>query len=192
MNDNMNHVLNVTGVDIDGNALSGVAVRVLYEDEEIGRGTTRGRNMPFTLQFSGEYDYLTLEATFDSHKQTVNVPPGNLNYEFKFPVIPPQLPTHVPTWFPVAGFVTGAITLIFLMAVLVMGMFGHDVSQNGRFLVVIILAFGFAMSFSFVGGSAAANGRIPAFKQSPIRFSVGGGVAVFVIVLLLGWKIYLR
>jgi len=102
--------------------------------------------------------------------------------------LPQLLIRPFPSWFPIAGFITGALTLIFFMVISLLGMFPHAVPLDDRFIVVIVLAFGLAMSFSFIGGSAAASGRIPFFQKSPIRFSAGGGIAVFVVVLLTGWK----
>jgi hypothetical protein len=57
-----------------------------------------------------------------------------------------------------------------------------------------VLALGAALSGSFLGGSAAAEGKIPLpfVKDHPIAFSAGGGVAILVIVLVIGYYIYIR
>ena len=193
MENGLNNVLNVYGLDKGGNGLVGVEIRVSYEGQEIGGGTTRGPNKPFSLQLPDGYDFITVDASYNGVKQTANIPSGAHDYEFHFPVDPPPPPPNaVPTWFPITGAVLGALTLFFFMAILLMTMFNHPVPASGQFIVVIILSFGLAMSFSFVGGSAAASGRIPFFKDSPVQFAVGGGVAVFVIALLLGWKMYVQ
>jgi hypothetical protein len=97
----------------------------------------------------------------------------------------------IPKWFPVAGFCTGGVTLAFFMVLVLLSMTGKEVPHASRFLIVIVLAIGMAMSSAFLGGSAAAEGKIPFFQDSPIKFSVGGAIAVFVIVLLLGSRLYI-
>ena len=52
---------------------------------------------------------------------------------------------------------------------------------------MIVLALGMAMLRFLV---AAAESKIPFFKNSPIESGAGGAIAVFVIVLLLGSKLY--
>jgi hypothetical protein len=98
--------------------------------------------------------------------------------------------SSVPSWFSVAGFATSGATLLFFMALVVASTFGKEVPLGSRFLVVIVMALGTALSSAFLGGSAVASGKIPIFKDSPLTFSVGGGIAVFVIVLALGKALY--
>jgi hypothetical protein len=96
-------------------------------------------------------------------------------------------------WISKAGYVTGILTLVFFMAMVVASLFGYNVPANSRFVVVVVLAFGTALSFAFFGGTAAAHGSIPIpfSEQKPIAFSVTGGIAVFIIVLALGYYLYL-
>jgi hypothetical protein len=97
-----------------------------------------------------------------------------------------QLSRGVPAWFTVAGFVAGAITLLFVMGLVLTSLAIKEVPQGSRFLVLIVVAVGMALSSSFLGGSAVASGKIPFFKDTPLVFSATGGIAVFVIVLLIG------
>jgi hypothetical protein len=94
----------------------------------------------------------------------------------------------------IAGLVSGLMTLLFFMLLVVAALFERQVPSGTRFLVIIVLAFGAAMSASFLGGVAAAEGSvpIPGAEQNVIAFSVGGGVAVLVIVLLVGYFFYVR
>ena len=86
------------------------------------------------------------------------------------------------------GYAIGVGTLLFLMY-LVLRTQGIDCDR--RFLVVAILALGIAMAFSFIGGSAKAEGKLPLpEKWSPVTFAVSGGIAAFLIVLLAGWQMY--
>jgi hypothetical protein len=187
----MDNILNIFTVDKAGNALSDVDVLVLSGDQEIGRGTTRGRNKPVTVQYPSTYDSLTIEARYKGAAQSATIPGATKNFEFKFQVDPPPVESRMPHWFPVAGFFSGILTLLFFMGLVVAGIFGHNVPSESRFPVVIIMAFGLALDVSFIGGDAAAKGQIPFFKDSPVVFTVGGGIAAFVIALLLGWKMYI-
>jgi hypothetical protein len=49
-----------------------------------------------------------------------------------------------------------------------------------------------ALSTAFIGGDAAANGHIPipGASEHPVRFSMTGGLAVFVILILIGTWVY--
>jgi hypothetical protein len=97
-------------------------------------------------------------------------------------------PTTRPArWVMVVGYLTGLLTLLFFMGLVVARLLGLTADVD-RFLVLAVLALGLALSFSFIGGTAGAQGKLPLglANKYPISFSVGGGVAVFVIVLLVG------
>jgi hypothetical protein len=98
----------------------------------------------------------------------------------------------VPGWFPVAGVMFGGLTLLFFMGLAVAGLFGKDIPCSTRFPVLVVIAFGSALAASFLGGSAVAKGRLPfPFTEAhPLQFGVGGGIAMFVIVLVLSHWIY--
>lgn len=97
-----------------------------------------------------------------------------------------------PGWVMVAGGVFGGVTILFLMALIILGVFGREVPSGYRFLIVSVIALGLALSSAFIGGDAAAKGQIPIplLNQHPLTFSVAGGVATFIIVLLLGNLLY--
>jgi hypothetical protein len=87
-------------------------------------------------------------------------------------------------WMKIAGFIFVAFTVGSLF-LLVIGVF-PVVSKTIFFNVWI--AFCAAASFSFIGGEAAAEGKVPipnVLGGSPVAFSLAGGISVFVIVLLL-------
>ena len=99
----------------------------------------------------------------------------------------------IPSWFQPAGFCTGLLTLIFLMAIVVASIFGHEIPPTGRFPFLAVFALGCALSTSFLTGEAAASGKIPFFgNQHPIAISVTGGIAVLTIILLVGYNIYIK
>jgi hypothetical protein len=121
---------------------------------------------------------------------------GNLpthGFDNPFPP-PPMPPAKVPAWFAVVGAFFGGLTLLFLMALVASEVIGHPVPPNGRFLVVAVLGLGAALSGGFLGGDAATKGNIPLpfAKEHPIAFSASGGVAILVIVLLIGYYVYVR
>jgi hypothetical protein len=87
------------------------------------------------------------------------------------------------TWVRTAGLAIGALTLLYMMAVALLLMF-HDIeiSSDARSVLIIVLAVGLALAFSFIGGHAAASGTVPLLARHPLKFSAGGGIAVFLIV----------
>lgn len=92
-----------------------------------------------------------------------------------------------------AGFISGAMTLLFFMLIVILSIFNHGVPCAGRFPAVAVLALGVALGLSFIGGAATAQGTLPLpGSWKPVRFAVAGGVASLVIVLLIGWLFYAR
>jgi uncharacterized membrane protein len=99
---------------------------------------------------------------------------------------------NVPTWFQAAGFICGVLTLVFFMALVVGSLFGHVIPKESRFLVSIVFALGCALATTFLGGEAAASGKIPIGKENPLAISATGGIAVLVIVLVLAYQFYVK
>jgi len=90
----------------------------------------------------------------------------------------------VPYWFPIAGVVFTALTILTLFLALT-GVVPIDPGK--RVLFNVWVAFCLAASVGFLTGSASASGKIPlpsALGDSPIAFSAVGGVAVFLVILL--------
>ena len=98
----------------------------------------------------------------------------------------------LPDWFPKAGFICGFFTLIFFMGMVIASVFDFSIPKTERYLVITVLSLGLALSSSFLGGYALAQGKLPLpfAKDSPIKFSVAGGFAVFVITFALGYWFY--
>jgi hypothetical protein len=115
------------------------------------------------------------------------------NYMAKQPA-PGVLSKAVPSWFAIAGYATGLLTLLFLMGLVVAGIFGHEVQCNTRMLVVFVVSFGLALASAFIGGDQAAKGSLPFpfASERPIAFTVSAGIAVFVVALLLGYYTYAK
>jgi hypothetical protein len=97
----------------------------------------------------------------------------------------------VPKWFPIAGVAFAAATLLFFMA---LTLFGNAlrIGPESRFAVIAVFSLGVGLSASFLGGTAAAEGKIPLpFAQAnPLQFSLAGGVAVVMISMLLASALY--
>jgi hypothetical protein len=69
--------------------------------------------------------------------------------------------------------------------------FGHEIPSGSRFLVVAVLALGCALSATFLGGEAVASGKVPFFGNAhPLAISATGGIALLVIILVLGHYFY--
>jgi hypothetical protein len=81
-----------------------------------------------------------------------------------------------------------------LMLLIILSLFNKEIPMTSRFIVVAFLALSVGLSSTFLGGTAAAKGGItlPFFRESPMSFAVTGGIAVFVIVLMLGYVLYVR
>jgi hypothetical protein len=109
----------------------------------------------------------------------------------KPPTNPPN-PSSVPPWFAKAGASFGGVTLLFFMGLVGASIVHLEVPPSAMPLVNIVLALSIALSFAFVGGSAAAEGKIPIpyIKDNPLGFSVSGGIGVFVIVLLISFWLF--
>jgi hypothetical protein len=90
---------------------------------------------------------------------------------------------HAPKWVPVAGAVFAFLTFVSLLYLLV----SPEGIPPGRTLIFNVwVAFCVAASGAFLGGDASSRGKIPWFKGvTPARFAVTGGVAVFIITLLI-------
>jgi hypothetical protein len=82
----------------------------------------------------------------------------------------------------IIGVIFAAVTVLFLMYLLLAG---QEIAQPRRIIFDVLIAFCAACSAAFIGSDAAASGRIPYFKDSPIRFSAAGGFGVFVVTFLL-------
>lgn len=96
-----------------------------------------------------------------------------------------------PKWLQPAGLVFGLLTLLFLMAIVGASIFGRVIPNEGKFPLLIVFAFGAALSTSFLTGHAAMSGQLPFGDKNPIAVSASGGIAVLLIILILGYKIYL-
>jgi hypothetical protein len=101
---------------------------------------------------------------------------------------------EIPSWFSIAGVVFGAIALLFLMSLLVLSLFNREIPTASRFILVAFLALSIGLSSTFLGGTAVARGTmsLPLIKESPMSFAVTGGIAAFIIILVLGYFLYAK
>ena len=99
----------------------------------------------------------------------------------------PEKPS-VPNWYGLASIAFGAVTLLFLMAIVWLRGFGEqELNETGLLALRLVISLTSALTFNFVGGKASAEGKIPIpfAKQAPIQFGIFGGFAVFIVVFLL-------
>ncbi len=92
-----------------------------------------------------------------------------------------------PGWYPVAAVIFTAITILSLFYLIVRP---EDLAPTRHPIFDVWFSFCLAASFSFIGGTAQASGRIPLFKDSPLQFMVFGGIAVFIIALVIMFRLY--
>lgn len=88
---------------------------------------------------------------------------------------------EIPAWFPVAGVAFAAVTVLFLMYLIL----GPNMDAQKKTTFDVLMAFCASASAGFLGGSAVANGSIPLFQNSPIAFSAYGGIGTFIVVFLI-------
>lgn len=86
------------------------------------------------------------------------------------------------------------MVLLFIMGLVVASLVEFDVPCNSRFAVIVTLALGARLATSLLGGLALAEGKFADLINflTPVQFSVGGGVAVIVIMLILGNFLYVQ
>lgn len=103
-------------------------------------------------------------------------------------------PVSSAEWMQKTGALVGILTLIFFMALVFISIMGFEVPTTSRFIVTVVLALGSGLSVHFLGGSAAVSGYIPLplAKEHPVRFAATGALAVLVIILALGYLLYVR
>jgi hypothetical protein len=92
-------------------------------------------------------------------------------------------------WVLVAGAVFGAMTLLFLMGLVLSG---KEIPCSGRFPFAMVISFGAALAVSFIGGSAAASGTLGVTKESAFKFTAAGGIAVLIIMMFLTSRMYVE
>src|SRR4051794_11128011 len=108
---------------------------------------------------------------------------------------PPQKPPPVDPFghaFPRgiiwAGYVCAVIALLFFI-----GLTFIPISCGQRFPAIVVLALATALASAFIGGSASASGQLPLPKgMSPVKFAVTGGIAVLIILLILGHTLWVQ
>jgi hypothetical protein len=92
-------------------------------------------------------------------------------------------------WFPILGAVTLVITIAFFMWLV---QAGRDLSETQAFLTILIVSLAAAATTFFVGSWAKAQGAIaiPWLSDDPVKFATTGGIAAFIIVLVVAIAAY--
>jgi fido (protein-threonine AMPylation protein) len=91
------------------------------------------------------------------------------------------------------GVVFGGAALVFFMGLVILSAWGHPVPHEAHYLVVIVLALSGALSAGFLGGNASARGVIPfpGLNEHPLTVAFTGGIAVLIVLLVLGSRLFL-
>jgi len=184
--------LNVFVFSRNRKPIHGAKVVIAVNGKDIVFGTTKGKDgAPLMMGASPNVTSVTLRAEYQYGTQLIRSPPVHVDLDernFNIYLSEVEMPSDVPKWFPIAGYAAGVITLLFFMYVAAV--------QQGQanFAHVIVVAVGVALAAVFLGGDAAAKGAItlPFMKDNPLGFAFTGGIAVFVVVLGLGWALFLR
>jgi hypothetical protein len=96
------------------------------------------------------------------------------------------------TWVMKVGAAIGCATLLLFTILLLASLWGHIVPREARYLVVIVLALSSSLSVGFLGGNASARGALslPFGNENPLTVALSGGIAVLVILLVLGQRLF--
>lgn len=89
-----------------------------------------------------------------------------------------------------AGMAFGGLALVFFMGLVLLSIWGHVIPRDARYLVVIVLSLSGALSAGFLGGNASARGIIPFATDHPLTVAFTGGIAVLIILLVLGSRLF--
>lgn len=101
--------------------------------------------------------------------------------------------TSPSSWLERNGLYIGAGTLVFMMLLVILSIFGYEVSDRGKFACVSVLALGSAFAAAAFTGRAALSGEIPfVHNQRPLIISATGGFATFIIVFVFGYWLYIK
>jgi hypoxanthine phosphoribosyltransferase len=193
----------------------GKTMKVLIVDDICRSGGTlaRARNYVEKSMDLRKFRIETAAIAFYDRLYSQPIPPTYSVYSPERPIadaqgeeelvdVPPPIAVNerltknqdVQSWFPIAGFALVVLALLFLMSLIVLSLFGLEIPMTSRFILVAFLALAAGLGLTFLGSSAAAGGnlRIPVVGETPISFGVTGGIAAFVIILVLGYALYLR
>jgi hypothetical protein len=98
------------------------------------------------------------------------------------------------TWILVCGYASGILSILFFMGYIIFLTYSNitEIPNDIKNLIDIVFSLSIGLSFSFIGGHAAVKGKIeiPYIKQNPILFSAGGGIAAFLITLILSHYLF--
>ncbi len=91
------------------------------------------------------------------------------------------------------GAAFGALALLFFMGLTILSIIGYQIPSSAKYLIVIVLSLSAALASHYIGGHAIARGSIPfpQVQEHPLRYSVAGGVAVMILLLILGSMLFL-
>lgn len=187
-------VLNILVLDRNNRPIPGAIVTIIINGIAIVSGVTKaGVGEPLTLQTQSDVESVTLRVTYQDGQTIVDkeftVDLSERNFKARLPEVEmPNSGANVPSWLPIAGYIAGLVTLLFFMYVALF--------QPGpaTFAHIFVGAFGCAMAAAFLGGDASAKGHlpIPFLNNHPLATSATGGIAVFIIVLVLGYTLFIR
>jgi len=92
-----------------------------------------------------------------------------------------------------AGIIFGAAGFVFFAGLVIASVVGFEVPKSSRFLAAVVLALTLSFSAGLITGTVSARGVIPiaGTDQHPIRFAATGGVATFVVVMVIAYVMYL-
>jgi hypothetical protein len=101
----------------------------------------------------------------------------------------PQNQPKLERWIVIVGAVALLFGLVFLAALVILSIFGLNVPEEGKFSLNALLALTLGIGGGFLAGGTqevrnVIAGGIPFIPNDPLRFSLCGSGALFLIILL--------
>jgi len=189
------YAMNIHVFGRHGIPLPGATVTIFVNDKPRVRGKTRGyANSPLKFRFNADAPTVRMKVEYGGTLLAEKpVPPSERDVTFNLEIDVPNQTLAQP-WVMIVGAIIGTLTLVFLMALVILGTLGREVPCNSVYLVNATLSLGAALAAAFLGGNASARGAltIPLLRDNPIAVSASGGIAVLIIMLLLTSNLFGR
>jgi hypothetical protein len=106
----------------------------------------------------------------------------------------PQSQPKLDRWIVIVGAVALLFGLVFLAVLVILSIFGLSVPEEGKFSLNALLALTLGIGGGFLAGGTqevrnVIAGRIPFIPNDPLRFSLCGSGALFLIILLVAMQL---
>jgi hypothetical protein len=178
-------LLNV--VDANNKPLNGARLEQYVNGKKIA--TTTMGDRPVRFEVSRADAAVEFIAYYNGHTRKA-IPNSDGVSHIQFDEVRlPGPPPSVLAWFPLAGVLFAVFLAASLFYLIIQP---TAIAQGNRIVFDVWVAFCLAASASFLGGEAVVRGGLPFpfAKERPVTFAAVGGIAVFIVALLVLVNVY--